>query len=209
VLSDVGVRAGFQHQQPLERGVRSVCALPLTTVHRRLGGLAVGSIESDAYSGEEVLFLSLVTNQVALAVDDALNFDASHHAQEALQSSARQFRQIVDNIPGLVSTRSATGAPEFVNHQMLEFFGQSLEQLPDWSSLIHPDDRERVVSLFERELIPMAKALNLGVLAWSPLASGVLTGKYHGEGKADRRRMSNEGMKEFLPNNARRGSSQQ
>src|SRR3984893_6765877 len=51
----------------------------------------------------------------------------------------------------------------------------------------------------ERELIPMAKALNLGVLAWSPLAKGVLSGKYHGEGKADGGRMSNEGMKEFLP----------
>ena len=50
----------------------------------------------------------------------------------------------------------------------------------------------------ERELIPMAKALNVGVLAWSPLANGVLTGKYHGEGKADGGRMSNEGMKEFL-----------
>ena len=86
----------YQHQQPLiipsldaetrfpavaemlkNRGVRSVCALPLTTVHRRLGGLAVGSIEADAYSREEVSFLSLVANQVALAVDDALNFDAS------------------------------------------------------------------------------------------------------------------------------------
>jgi PAS domain S-box-containing protein len=135
-----------------ERGVRSVCALPLTTVHRRLGGLAVGSIESDAYSGEEVRFLSLVANQVALAVDDALNFDASHHAQETLQSSTRQFRQIVDNIPGLVSTRSATCAPEFVNQQMLEFFGQSLEQLPHWTSLIHPHDRERVVSLWRRSV---------------------------------------------------------
>jgi len=51
----------------------------------------------------------------------------------------------------------------------------------------------------ERELIPMSKALNLGVLAWSPLAKGVLSGKYHGEGKADGGRMSNEGMKEFLP----------
>jgi aryl-alcohol dehydrogenase-like predicted oxidoreductase len=51
----------------------------------------------------------------------------------------------------------------------------------------------------ERELIPMAKALNLGVLAWSPLARGVLTGKYHGEGKADGGRMTSEGMKEFLP----------
>jgi len=55
----------------------------------------------------------------------------------------------------------------------------------------------------ERELIPVAKALNLGVLAWSPLASGVLSGKYHGEGKADGGRMSNEGMKEFLPEEQR------
>jgi formate hydrogenlyase transcriptional activator len=96
----------YQHQQPLlipsleaetrfpavsemlkNRGVRSVCALPLTTVHRRLGGLAVGSTRADAYNAEEVSFLSLVANQVALAVDDALNFDASQHAMEALRAA--------------------------------------------------------------------------------------------------------------------------
>src|SRR6202041_3532645 len=31
----------------------------------------------------------------------------------------------------------------------------------------------------ERELIPMAKAFNLGLVAWSPLAGGLLSGKYH------------------------------
>jgi aryl-alcohol dehydrogenase-like predicted oxidoreductase len=30
----------------------------------------------------------------------------------------------------------------------------------------------------ERELIPMARALELAVIAWSPLASGILSGKY-------------------------------
>src|SRR5262249_24427150 len=30
----------------------------------------------------------------------------------------------------------------------------------------------------ERELIPMARGLDLGVLAWGPLGSGVLSGKY-------------------------------
>ena len=30
----------------------------------------------------------------------------------------------------------------------------------------------------EREMLPMAKALGLGVTAWSPLAAGLLTGKY-------------------------------
>jgi aryl-alcohol dehydrogenase-like predicted oxidoreductase len=41
----------------------------------------------------------------------------------------------------------------------------------------------------ERELIPMAAALELAVTAWSPLGSGVLTGKYLGEqnGGDDRR----------------------
>jgi len=32
----------------------------------------------------------------------------------------------------------------------------------------------------ERELLPMAEALDLGILAWGPLAGGVLTGKYTG-----------------------------
>src|SRR5260370_5102578 len=30
----------------------------------------------------------------------------------------------------------------------------------------------------ERELIPMARGLGLGVLAWGPLGAGVLSGKY-------------------------------
>src|SRR5258706_11951695 len=103
----------YQHQQPLiipsldaetrfpavagmlkSRGVRSVCALPLTTVHRRLGGPAVVSIEADAYSSEEVSFLLLVANQVALVVDDALNVDASQDAKDALRASEESFRQI-------------------------------------------------------------------------------------------------------------------
>src|SRR5437870_1258581 len=131
----------YQHQQPLiipsldaetrfpavaemlkSRGVRSVCVLPLTTVHRRLGGLAVGSIGADAYSAEEVRFLTLVANQVALAVDDALNFEASQQTKEALRASGEGFRLIVDSIPGLINTTTAEGEFEFVSQQCLEYF---------------------------------------------------------------------------------------
>ena len=73
-------------------------------------------------------------------------------AEEAVSASEERLRLIVDNIPGLVGTRDATGKPEFVNRQMLEFFGQWLEELPDWTSLIHLDDRERVVSLWRRSV---------------------------------------------------------
>src|SRR6202140_4971961 len=56
----------------------------------------------------------------------------------------------------------------------------------------------------ERELIPMAKALNIGVTAWSPLAGGVLTGKYHGYGgssasPSEPGRMNNDMSKDFMP----------
>src|SRR5207244_3069943 len=51
----------------------------------------------------------------------------------------------------------------------------------------------------ERELIPMAKALNLGVTAWSPLSSGILTGKYHGNGSSENGRLTTDMMKDFIP----------
>ena len=51
----------------------------------------------------------------------------------------------------------------------------------------------------ERDLIPMAKAFNLGLVAWSPLAGGVLTGKYNSGQSAGDGRFSTEMMRSFLP----------
>jgi aryl-alcohol dehydrogenase-like predicted oxidoreductase len=80
----------------------------------------------------------------------------------------------------------------------------TLAELRDWTQFtglqIEYNLIERTV---ERDLVPMAKALNLGVLAWSPLAHGILSGKYHGDGKADGGRMTNEGMKDLLPEEQR------
>jgi aryl-alcohol dehydrogenase-like predicted oxidoreductase len=57
----------------------------------------------------------------------------------------------------------------------------------------------------ERELVPMAKALNLGFTAWSTLARGLLTGKYHGHGSPEQGRMNSETMKDFMPEPQRTG----
>jgi formate hydrogenlyase transcriptional activator len=57
-----------------KKGLRSLCAFPLSTAHSRLGSLVFASQITDAYSAEEVRFLSLVAGQIALAMDDALNF---------------------------------------------------------------------------------------------------------------------------------------
>jgi PAS domain S-box-containing protein len=124
------------------------------TRHRRLGGLAVGSTEADAYSNEEISFLSLVANQVALAVDDALNFDASQHAKEALRASEESFRLIVDSIPGLVVIMTAEGALESVSQQCLDYFGMALGELKGWttSDIVHPDDLSRVLATWRRSI---------------------------------------------------------
>ena len=56
---------------------------------------------------------------------------------------------------------------------------QTLADLQGWSPLvalqIEHSLAERTV---EQELVPMADALGLGVVAWSPLAGGLLAGKY-------------------------------
>ena len=66
-------------------GLQSLCAFPLTTAHRRLGSLILGSTHPNAYTPEEVRFCLLVADQIALATDDAVNFRASQKAQERLE----------------------------------------------------------------------------------------------------------------------------
>jgi formate hydrogenlyase transcriptional activator len=52
-------------------GLRSLCALPLSTAHRKLGSLVFASHLDDAYSQQDQQFLSMVANQIAVALDDA------------------------------------------------------------------------------------------------------------------------------------------
>jgi aryl-alcohol dehydrogenase-like predicted oxidoreductase len=80
----------------------------------------------------------------------------------------------------------------------------TLAQLRGWSPFVGLQIEysllERTV---ERELIPMAEALNIGVTAWSPLANGILTGKYHGRRASTQDgedgRMNAGMMKGFMP----------
>lgn len=84
----------------------------------------------------------------------------------------------------------------------------TLANLRGWSPFIGMQIEYSLIErTVERELIPMAAALNVGVTAWSPLAGGVLTGKYHGQGDSEQKgepgRMNNEMMKDFLPEQQR------
>ena len=81
-----------------QAGLQSVCAFPLSTAHRRLGSLVIASVHRDAYSPEEVRFCSLVADQIALAMDDAINFQASQRAQERLELLLDLTNRVVSNL---------------------------------------------------------------------------------------------------------------
>ena len=57
---------------------------------------------------------------------------------------------------------------------------QTLADLRGWSPLVALQIEYSLVErTVEHELLPMAQALGLGVLPWSPLGGGILTGKYN------------------------------
>lgn len=55
----------------------------------------------------------------------------------------------------------------------------------------------------EREVIPMLESENVGLMVWSPLAGGYLSGKYEGEGVSEENRRAKF---DFPPVNRERGS---
>lgn len=62
--------------------------------------------------------------------------------------------------------------------------GNTLASLKDWSPFVVTQIEYNLIErTAEREIIPMTHALDIGVTAWSPLAGGLLTGKYATEKK--------------------------
>ena len=120
----------YQNQQPLvipfveketrfprlmeflkESGIKSVASFPLKTMYRRLGGFMFGSERADVFSEEEVEFLSLVANQVALAIDDAFSFENSEFAKAELPRERDRLKLVLDLNNSLVSNLELQGRP--------------------------------------------------------------------------------------------------
>ena len=74
--------------------------------------------------------------------------------EEDLRAREFSWRQIVDNIPGLVATTGALGEVEYLNRQTLEYFGKTNEELKDWALIgaVHPDDLPRVIEARKKSI---------------------------------------------------------
>ena len=80
--------------------------------------------------------------------------DDRKRTEDALRESEHESRLIVDSIPGLIAAFTPGGEVEFVNRQILEYFGRTVEDLKRWGtgSTTHPEDLPRAVELFTQSI---------------------------------------------------------
>ena len=76
-------------------GIKSFCILPLTTAHRRLGSIAFGNKNDDAYGKADLEFFRLVARQVAVAVDNALSQSENQRYQQELAQERNRLRLLL------------------------------------------------------------------------------------------------------------------
>ncbi|MFL6336141.1 MAG: PAS domain-containing protein [Pyrinomonadaceae bacterium] len=95
------------------------------------------------------------TSELA-AANQALKKEVAERkrAEEALRRNENDSRMIVDSIPGLVAVFSPGGEVEFVNRQVFEYFGGTLEEHQRWAAggTTHPEDLPRVVESFNQAI---------------------------------------------------------
>ncbi|MDA2893456.1 aldo/keto reductase [Mycolicibacterium sp. BiH015] len=111
------------------------------------------------------------------------------HAWDFLTPEGEVMRALDDLVrQGKILYAGISDAPAWVIARC-----NTLAEIRGWTPFVAVQAEYSLVERTpERELIPMSRALDLGVLGWSPLANGVLTGKHsrtHEEGSGGGERL--------------------
>ena len=176
-----------------ERGIQSLCVVPVTTALRKLGALAFGSRVGAAYSEIDVIFLQQVARQVAVALDNALNFEQVQSVQQQLTAERDRLRLLLEVNNTIVSVLDL--------HQLLNAVSASLRRLvPHEYASLSLYDRETHRLQIHALDFPVSKGL---------LQEGLSVGADESPtGRALRTRqpvfINRDDIKEFGPDIARR-----
>ena len=141
-------------------------------LHGEIGGVIAGSQRLDFPVQSERLLLDVAANQAAVGLQQARRLGEQRRvarelddrvaqrtrelaeANDALRDSERNSRLLVDSIPGLVALLTTDGEVQFVNRQILEYTGGSLEEMKQWGTngIVHPEDLPHVIQVFTQSI---------------------------------------------------------
>jgi formate hydrogenlyase transcriptional activator len=79
-----------------EQGLKSFYVFPLTSAGRRLGAMGFGCKEVNGCNDESLKFMRQVVKQVAVAVDNALNFESAEEARHELAEERDRLRLLLE-----------------------------------------------------------------------------------------------------------------
>jgi formate hydrogenlyase transcriptional activator len=135
-----------------DNGVRSFCSLPLTTAQRRLGVLSFGRGTPHQFGEDEIGFMQQVSRQVAVAVDNALNF-------ERAQAYQRQLAQERDRLRALLEVNNAV-VSKLDLHDLLGAISASLRRVihHEYTSLALFDEAKNMMRVLALDF-PQGKGL--------------------------------------------------
>ena len=122
------------------QGIVSFVSLPLTTARRRLGTLAFGRHAPVTYSAEDVVFMGEVAKLVAVATENALNFDATQCLQRQLASERDHLRLLLEVTNALVSNLDLPGLISVVSSSLQRAIPHEFTALA-----LHDPDRDDLV----------------------------------------------------------------
>ncbi|PYU12127.1 MAG: Fis family transcriptional regulator, partial [Acidobacteria bacterium] len=80
-------------QAAVREGLKSFCYLPLISRDRAIGTLNLGRLRDDAFSEEDLHFLGQVARQVAIAVENALDYGQITESRERLAEERRYLKE--------------------------------------------------------------------------------------------------------------------
>jgi formate hydrogenlyase transcriptional activator len=131
--------------------------VPLTTAQRRLGAMGFGRLVPQGITETEVQFMQRAASQVAVAVDNALNFQTSQAYQSQLARERDRLQVLLDVNNVLVSTRElpelfrgiVTSLEKVIHH---DYTSLALRDSASGLLKIHALDFSSRPGLFEQEV---------------------------------------------------------
>ena len=94
---------GIHESELAKSRLKSGCLVPLTSHGRKLGVMGIGSTEENAFSDDDLEQLASLGSQVAIAVENALNYEAAREAQRRYARERDRLKLLLDVNNAIVS----------------------------------------------------------------------------------------------------------